>query len=169
MRATECPREQDMLDALCAGRWPVRCDDDLRTHVAGCPVCADLVDVAGPLLQERERLWSEIRVPSAGTVWWRAQLRARREAARVAARPLAVAHLATCVAVIGLAIALTAFVAAAAGEWLPGTGDLPSLQLPAVTLPDIPRSDLLWRILAVAAAAWLALTPLALYLALREE
>ncbi len=85
----ECDREDDVLDALAAERWPERCDEDLRTHVNACAVCADLAEVAAALLDDREAAWREARVPPAGVVWWRAQLRAREEAARAAGRPLA--------------------------------------------------------------------------------
>jgi hypothetical protein len=45
-------------------------------------------------------------VPPAGLVWWRAQLRARQEAARAAERPLKVAHSLAAASVVGVAAAL---------------------------------------------------------------
>src|ERR671932_499558 len=85
----ECAREQDVLDALAAQRWPARCDDELRDHVAACDICSDLIVAASALLDDQETAYSEARIPPAGLVWWRARLRAREEAARAAARPLA--------------------------------------------------------------------------------
>src|SRR3954469_14609104 len=85
----ECDREEDVLDALAARRWPERATDDLRAHVTACAVCADLAEVATAALDDRQQLWSDARVPPAGVVWWRAQLRAREDAARAAGRPVA--------------------------------------------------------------------------------
>ena len=85
----ECEREQDVLDALAARRWPARCDTELAAHVAACPVCTDLVEVAGALLDDHDVTYRDARIPSSGVVWWRAQLRARDEDARAAARPIA--------------------------------------------------------------------------------
>src|SRR5512132_2637299 len=85
----ECTREVDVLDALAAQRWPHRCDEELRAHVQACEVCADLVAVAGALLEDHDAAYAQARVPSAGIVWWRAQLRAREEDGRAAARPIA--------------------------------------------------------------------------------
>jgi hypothetical protein len=50
---------------------------------------------------------SEAQIPSAGLVWWRANLRARAEAAEKAERPLSVGH-----GVIGAAVAGAACAAA---------------------------------------------------------
>src|SRR5688572_12188585 len=89
---TECVREQDVLDAVAAGRWPDRCDDELRQHIAGCPPCHDAATVAAALSEERDVAWRENAVPPSSVVWWRAQIRAREEAAAAAARPIAIAQ-----------------------------------------------------------------------------
>ena len=52
---TECPREQEALDAIVSRRWPGRADIDLRRHVVTCSVCADLIDVAAALADDHER------------------------------------------------------------------------------------------------------------------
>ena len=49
MKRVECCHEDDVLDALTSGRWPDRADDRLRTHVAACAICADIVDVSGAI------------------------------------------------------------------------------------------------------------------------
>ncbi len=102
----ECDREQDVLDALSAGRWPARCDEDLRAHVSACGICHDLVDVATALADDRDATWRDARVPSAGVVWWRAQLRAREDAARAAGRPVAFIQGVAASVAVWLAIAL---------------------------------------------------------------
>ena len=83
---TECPREQDVLEAVVSTRWT----EDLRRHVEQCRECGDLAMVAGALHDEREAAWSEAQPPTAGQVWWRATMRTRAEAERAAARPITV-------------------------------------------------------------------------------
>ena len=174
MAAVECRYEQDVLDAVITGRWPARCDDELRNHVASCQLCSDLAAVVAPLTEARDEIWPEIRVPSPGTVWWRAQVRARQEAARKASRPMTVVHVAATAAaalvVIGLCYALV--------PWLASLS-LPRFELP--TLPELPSlnaslrvptvTDLgLWGWAAVAAVVtWAVLAPLVIYLADAED
>jgi hypothetical protein len=66
--------------------------------------------IAGAFFEDRDCARAEAVVPSSSAVWWRAQIRAREEAARVAARPLLVFQaLATIVvAVVAIALAPTA-------------------------------------------------------------
>ena len=91
MAAHECDREVEVLEAIGRGHWPARCEVSLRAHVAGCPVCRDLVEIAVPLHDDGAALRGQVRVPSAGSVWWRAQVRARAEAEQAAMRPMLIA------------------------------------------------------------------------------
>lgn len=84
----ECPREQDVLDAAATGRWPERADADLKTHVASCAICADVAEIAPLFVADRDDAWQQADVPSASAVWWRTQLRVRRDAAEQASRPV---------------------------------------------------------------------------------
>jgi hypothetical protein len=88
----ECLREQEIVDAIASGRWPHACDPSLASHAATCAICRDVVDVASALRDDAFDARHEARVPSAGLVWWRATIRARAEASRVAERPLTVAQ-----------------------------------------------------------------------------
>jgi hypothetical protein len=83
-----CENEQEVLEAIQSGRWPEGCDPSLHEHVAGCAVCAEVVLVAGALRQEAAVARGEVRLPEGGAVWWKAQLRARREAAERATLPI---------------------------------------------------------------------------------
>jgi hypothetical protein len=100
-----CPRETDVLELVAIGQWPVRAGADLRAHVASCASCADLAAVATAVVETRDAGAAHVRVPDASLVWFRAQLRAREEAARRAARPLWVAQVAAVAAVV-IALAL---------------------------------------------------------------
>jgi len=96
MKADRCDRETDVLEVVRTGRWPEACDADLRAHVAGCAVCAEVVLVAEALRRQDAGAWLEARLPAAGLVWWKAQIRARREAAERAAEPMNVVAIAAC-------------------------------------------------------------------------
>ncbi len=166
MRIDECPRESDVLAAVAAGRWPERCGE-LRDHVERCPVCADVVLVAQALRESHDEAWERARVPSAGHVWWRAEVRARQEAAAAAGRPITVLQ------ALGAAAALVAALV------------LAGLQLPALraeyagllsaALPWFSSSEGLAAVVKVAAqplllalvlGLWLLLAPVLVYLLL---
>lgn len=178
MRATECAREQDVLDALAARRWPARCDEDLIAHVARCSVCADMIAVVQPIGEAHEEVWPSIQVPSASTVWWRAQLRARQEATRRAARPITIVQIAAAI----VTLVATASLAYAAAPFLPAFSfSLPTLpvwfslpELPAfeIGLPEIPPLQELgpWWWLGIGAfLTWAVIAPLAIYFAISDE
>ena len=172
MAAVECPHEQDVLDAVAAGRWPARCDEELTMHVSACRLCADLVAVVGPLTEAREELWPEIQVPSAAAVWWRAQVRARQEAARKASRPITVVQVASTAAAALLVIGLCY----ATAPWLanlsiprPELPQLPPIDLQALRIPTVAELGM-WGWAAIAAfVTWAVIAPLVIYLAVVED
>lgn len=88
MMAVECSREADLLEALASGRWPDRLGVDLDAHVAKCALCSDLGTVFHSIRRDRGAAMAAARIPSAGLVWWKAEIRARQEAIRAAARPI---------------------------------------------------------------------------------
>jgi hypothetical protein len=106
MTVTECPREQHVVAAVVAGRWPVGCADELRQHVHRCSICQEVVSVATAFEADHDTAWAAAHVPSAAHVWWRTQIRARQEAARAVSQPLNVIQWFAAAAVIGLAFAL---------------------------------------------------------------
>ena len=164
----ECSREQDVMDALAAARWPDRCDDELRQHVAGCEVCGDLVEILGPMSREQDAAWEEARVPPAQLVWWRAHLRAREEALRAATRPLTAVYALALVfvgALLGGAVVMAlprlrawAGAAAASTEW-------PSGETITRFLAPLAGST----VVVLALATWLLLAPLIVWLALSGD
>jgi hypothetical protein len=166
---TSCEYEQDVLDAVGSGRWPGRCDEELRGHVSACAVCSDLAEVAAAVVDDRDAAWSEARVPSAGIVWWHAQLRAREEAARAAGRPVAfIQGVAASVAlwlIVSLVRALPADYLAEWRTWV--IGALPSF---SVTMADVARvTATVPLVVFILVAAWLVLAPVAIYFAAADE
>lgn len=157
----ECEREQDVLDAIASQRWPARAGDDLRAHVCSCEICADLVEVASALVNDYPAGSQESPLPSSGLVWWRAQLRARDEDTRAAARPIAfVQGVAASVAIWLLVTVIRAVPAGAFvgwKEWLAGL-------IPHASHSAVPGLAVL---LVIGAAVLLA--PLAIYFAMAED
>jgi hypothetical protein len=92
MKVPQCEKEKAVTEWLQSGRWPEACDPVLRSHVEHCTVCSEVVLVAGLMREEHASLLADMRLPDAGLVWWKAQLRARREAAELATRPIALAE-----------------------------------------------------------------------------
>ncbi|MCC6586945.1 MAG: hypothetical protein IT168_09665 [Bryobacterales bacterium] len=111
----ECPFEAEVLAAVLQGWWPQRAAAGLRTHVAGCPVCAGVVAVGTALLEDRRHLRSAAVLPNAGRVWWLAQTRARRDAAAAANRAI---DLGIGAALLGAAAVAWAFLPVQ--EWIVG-------------------------------------------------
>jgi predicted anti-sigma-YlaC factor YlaD len=102
MKPIECEFEGDALAAALQSRWPDHVDAQLRAHVADCPTCADVVTVASAVEDAREEMRARTLIPDSGLVWWRAQLRARREAAETAGRPITAAQLVAFACAVGL-------------------------------------------------------------------
>lgn len=166
MKTLECSREQDLLDALASGRWPSRAPD-LEAHVRQCAICADIVTVAVPLLDDRDPE-AGARIPSSAVMWWRAQMRARQEAAREATRPIAVAQIVGAIVAVTLAAALSV----ALFPWLRAglTGLAGQVASGPIAL-DV-RAILStggWLLPALIVGAGLVLTPLAVYLVVLED
>ncbi len=165
----ECDREQDVLDALAAGRWPARCDDDLSAHVSACAICRDLADVATELAKDWDAARSDAHVPSAGVVWWRAQLRAREDAARAAGRPVAFVQGVAASVAVWLAVALfRAIPAGFAAEWRAWLANV--LPGATFTMADVSRlTAAVPLVMFVIVGAWLLLAPIAIYLAAADD
>jgi hypothetical protein len=105
MKLEECHREPVVAEAVAAGCWPDHCPE-LRVHVQQCAVCTEVAAVAVALQEDHAATLSQAPVPSAGLVWWRAELRSRREAVRTAERPLTLVHAFSAAAAIGVLVAV---------------------------------------------------------------
>lgn len=165
----ECARAADVLAAMTAGREPGLANEELRQHADACEACREMVMVVAALRGERDRLRRSTTVPSAGLVWWRAQLRQRQQAALKATAPVTAVHAAAIIAAVVLAVVLVTSVAPFVG--------MPSLAglVPSTTsFVEASRSlttefPLLPYGVVLGATAWLILGPVALYFALRRD
>jgi len=168
MSTRTCPRESDVLDAVSAGRWPDRAPADLRAHAGTCPICAALGTVAAALRDEHDAEWSAARVPDAGVLWRRAQLRARAEAARIATRPIAAAQGVALACAAGLAVAFLGAGLAWITPWLDWlAASVSTLGADALTVTAV--ASLAGRAVALAFTIWIVLGPVVLYLVLADE
>lgn len=158
----ECERESEALEAVRSGRWPERCGAELREHVPACQSCSELTAIADTILTSQDDAMRQAEVPRASVIWWRAQRRARQDAARTVRRAAVTLQW---VAVLGGAAAGLAVVGVVAfsplAKWISHAAvelrllqfDLPSLQ----SLGTLP--------LLLVAGTWLLLLPVALYVA----
>jgi hypothetical protein len=169
MNVPVCTREAEALEVVLGGGWPSCADADLRAHVEQCPICADVVAVAAAMQEEHSLACQQAHVPSAGLVWWRAELRARQEAARKAARPMTLVQ--GVAAACGLAALLT--VASLLSPWVrsqfAGLIDVP-VKLPTVDAAAVTGLFAQGGLaLLLALGAWLVLVPVALYMVFSRD
>jgi hypothetical protein len=148
----ECVREHEIVEAITSGRWPEACDPDLRSHAGTCPICREVILVASALHEERDSAVAGSGIPSAGLVWWRAELRARREAVRAVERPMKWVHSLAAASAAGVAVALIG-------------GMLPSVREMLTTFTNLPEIGLLIGGLATL----IVIAPIALYFVFSDK
>lgn len=158
-----CARENELLETVSAGRWPDGCDAELRAHVTSCAQCAEVVELATLFDAEMQEAAHDAQLLSSGAMWWRAQRRARADAARKAARAIAFVQVATVAGAIAFALAIVGGVSAMSESWrnwLPRVSE--TLQLSSVYAS--------WSVpITIGALALLTLTPVAVYFAFAED
>ncbi len=147
-----CAHEASVLAATRA--MPARpMPDALLAHMAECDDCRELHVVASVLRADRDDAVAHARIPSAGQVWWRAELRARHDAAAAATRPITVVSGLAAACLVGLLASLAGVLAV----WLQqAVGAWPALSASRLAV---------WFALAAVVVA----TPLVLLFVLREE
>src|SRR5688500_17025159 len=127
---------------------------DCQCDKAECPECGPLVLLAQQIRQEFEDTTRSARVPTPEIIWWRAQMRARQEAARKAARPIVFTQALAFAALIGLLVSL-------AGR----------LTLPALTFVELSRLSVSLPVfyIVIGSTCCLLIAPLAVYFALARD
>jgi hypothetical protein len=173
MKPVECEFEAEVLAAVLQSNWPGRADAQLRAHAETCRICSDVVAVACAVDGAREELRAGAMVPDSGRVWWLAQVRARREAAEAAGRPITAAQaiaFACAVGLVGACFGATSAWFQSALRWIGSSMagfDVKAFLHSAITLV----AGLLEKhgALVLAAGAVLFLVPTAVYLALGRD
>jgi hypothetical protein len=147
------------------------CDHD--TFVDGCAACAEIAAIARAFVDDRNALAREVQIPSSAIVWWRAQMRSRREAVEAAAQPMTWAQGLALACAAGILVAAVGFFAPTfmkALEWAMGTS-LPqaSFSLPTFGLPEEPLTNPIIVAFVAALGISAIVLPVVLYFTLREE
>ena len=147
-----------------------------EAFVESCPSCVELASIERAFAEDRDTLIQSAQVPSSAIVWWRAQMRSRREAARVATEPITVVQGLTIACGIGVLLAAVSLFSptfAKMAAWFQGTSlpDAPSL--PAVALPSVAMMvEALANPIVIATIAAIGFSaivlPVALYFAFHE-
>jgi hypothetical protein len=146
MNAGQCPREDELLDAL--GRGYVGAE--LSAHTDRCRPCGELRAVAGALLDERSAAMTEAPVPNAASMWFHLQIRQQQEAQSRVRRSLITGQAVTLVGALALVISLLG-------------ADL------AVELKTVIASIRLSAPLLLTAAILLLIAPIAGWVAIRQR
>ena len=160
-----CRQEAAVLAAARASADAV-VSDDIQAHLASCEDCRLSFALVVSLQDERSQAMTAARVPSAGQVWWRAELRARQDAAAAVARPITLATGLAAAAVAGVIVSLIGAVGWWARTWV-------ATMVSRLSWPDaaahVTWSGGTWLAVGLALAMVLVATPLLLYVASREE
>jgi len=165
-RRVECPFESEVVAAAIAGRSPGQFDAELRAHVDVCSSCREVAEISRFLSAELGTAHAEAHPPSADLVWWRAQRRARLEAARAAEAPVRTAQL--------VAVAFAALAVVVLGWWVFGSfgSMLAEFRALAPAPADALRPDAAPLVRGAAVLALLVAAvflPVALYLVFADE
>ncbi len=170
MKPQLCAREGELWNAIASGQWPADAGADLTAHVASCEICRDLEIVATSLCTESAAMRDEANPPSSAIVWWRAQMRARHEAAAAVERPIRIAQVVAIPCALGLALGLIGSVAAwvrGSAGWLSDWSISPASVTTAVAALDFTSRWVL--VPAVLIAASLVIMPIAVYAIISDE
>ena len=127
---------------------------DCQCDKPECPECGPLVALADQIRREFAHTQQHAHVPTPEIVWWRAQMRAREEAARTAARPIFFTQALAVAALIGLLVSVVGRLTLPVMSWA-GFPELPA------ALPILP--------IAIAVGCWLIVAPAALYFAFSRD
>jgi hypothetical protein len=160
MKAVDCEFECEVLAAVLQSRWPERVDANLLTHAAACAICSDVAAIAGAIDGARDQIRAHAVVPDSGRMWWLAQLRARREAAAAAGRPITAAQ----VIAFACAVGLLGACFGATSTWFQSALARMHTLLPATTALIAGHG-----VLVLAAAAVVVLVPAAVYLTMLRD
>lgn len=118
MTLRTCTKQPEVATMLANGHWPAACPPELRSHLAACRSCADLVRVTHAFHQSKAAATQEVRLPPPGVLWWRAQLRRRNAAMAKVSKPLFGAYVFALVVTVLVAVVAVAVQARQGFPWL---------------------------------------------------
>jgi hypothetical protein len=157
----KCEFESDVLSAVIEGRWSAT-PGELHAHAHSCPVCSEVACLATAFSAARAETQAAAVIPDSGRMWWIAQLRARREAATAAGRPITAAQVIAFACAVGLLSACFG----ATSTWFQTALRRFAAALAAVDLPALTAGHGLLILLAIGA---LLLVPAAVCFAMFRD
>jgi len=82
-----CAQKKEVAQAVRSGQWPLGCAAELHEHVAACEQCNEEARLLSAFATARNGAMRKAPPQSAGLLWWKAQLRRRRETMERLERP----------------------------------------------------------------------------------
>ena len=158
MRLGSCAREKEVAELLACGHWPDACGEELRTHVAACRSCRDLILLKQAFRADRQVAVGAARLESPGVLWWRAQLRRRNAAIERISRPILGAQIFAFAVSLMAVIVTIAWQAKRGSDWLDCLSQFPQALHFEALLPDALQKYPGEGWLVLSAVAMLALT-----------
>jgi len=126
--------------------------------------------VADAIAREAALAGSEAQPPSSAIVWWRAQLRARREAAALAEKPITVVHALAIAAGLGLMLSVVGYaVAGVKGSWSWVANVFASISATASAMPALDLTNHWVALTLTAALISVVLASVAAYVIYSDE
>jgi len=155
-----CGRTVEIDELLRLGHWPEAAGAELREHVRGCRACSERVRVTEALRGMRASSMREARLDPPALVWWRAQLRRRREVMQRVERPVR-AQMLVVLAVICVGMGLAFRLSGGMGAWRSWIG------AGIIVQPDIGSVGMALLVASMVALA--TMVGLAVYLAVERN
>ena len=118
MMLRPCSRQPEVQQMLALGHWPHACPPELGAHITACKACSEFLLVTQAFQQSRTNAAAEVRLPAAGAIWWRAQLRRRNAAIEHMARPMFGAYIFALTITLVVAVVFTVSQARHGLRWL---------------------------------------------------
>jgi hypothetical protein len=131
-----CSYQEKLVSELRQGRPPEMWDETLRSHLARCRSCNDLLLVSEALQQDRSETVKSAQVASPGTLWWQAQVRMRNGAMQRVTRPIALVEKFALASLISVLLAGFAWKRSELLGWLMGVA-APSAHPAALAAPSL--------------------------------
>ena len=122
MTLRPCPQEEEIRGLLDAGRWPLAAAPELLTHAESCRSCGEVVLVATSFRSARAVAAQSAQLPSAGVIFFRAQLRQRNAAIERINRPILWAQAFAFAVVLLVAAGIAISQAGRELQWFAGWG-----------------------------------------------
>jgi hypothetical protein len=118
MTIAACAREKEVRALVLGGQWPAACPPDLREHVQRCQACAEIALVMEAFRGARTSSLHAASPVPAGVLWWRAQLRRRRQAVERIGQPILGAQIFSFAVILAIAVVLALSQARRGAPWL---------------------------------------------------